>query len=188
MNMFAHEGLIGKLICGHIGTSPKLFPLITANKFPTFVVPQGILPQLARAIGAHRRGVVTSVGLKTFADPRVEGCRAKQAAGELSEDEQVVEVLKIKDKDYLLYKSFPVNVCFIKATTADVDGHLSIEKEAVRLSSLELALATRSAAGNIMRFRSSIRNGAARQGSRLIISLPRSLTKERFAVGGLPLS
>jgi len=150
MNMFAHDGLIGKLICGHIGTSPKLFPLIRANKFPTFVVPQGVLTQLARAIGAHRPGVVTSVGLKTFADPRVEGCRANKAAAQLGEDGQVVEVLKIKDKDYLLYKSFPVNVCFIKATTADVDGNLSIEKEAVRLSSLELALATKNSGGIVI--------------------------------------
>ena len=150
MNMFAYEGLIGKLICGHIGTSPKLFPLIRANKFPTFVVPQGVLTQLTRAIGAKRPGVVTSVGLKTFADPRVEGCRANKAAMELAEDEGVVEVLKIKDKDYLLYKSFPVNVCFIKATTADVNGNLSIEKEAVRLSSLELALATKNSGGIVI--------------------------------------
>lgn len=150
MNMFAHEGLIGKLICGHIGTSPKLFPLITGNKFPTFVVPQGVLTQLARAIGAKRPGVVTSVGLKTFADPRIEGCCANDAARKLSEDEQVVEVLPIKGKDYLLYKSFPVNVCFIKATTADVDGNLSIEKEGVRLSSLELALATKNSGGIVI--------------------------------------
>jgi propionate CoA-transferase len=150
MNMFAQEGLIGKLICGHIGTSPKLFPLITANKFPTFVVPQGVLTQLTRAIGAKRPGVVTSVGLKTFADPRVEGCRANKAAAELSEAEQVVEVLKIHDKDYLLYKSFPVNVCFIKATTADVDGNLSIEKEGVRLSSMEMALATKNSGGIVI--------------------------------------
>jgi propionate CoA-transferase len=150
MNMFAHEGLIGKLICGHIGTSPKLFPLITENKFPAFIVPQGVLTQLTRAIGSKRPGVVTSVGLKTFADPRVEGCRANEAAEGLSEEEQVVEVLKIKDKDYLLYKSFPVNVCFIKATTADVDGNLSIEKEAVRLSSLELALATKNSGGIVI--------------------------------------
>lgn len=150
MNMFTPDGLIGKLICGHIGTSPKLFPLVAANKFPTFIVPQGILTQLTRAIGAHRPGLVTTVGLKTFADPRVEGCRANKAAAELGEDEQVVEVLKIKDKDYLLYKSFPINVCFIKATTADVDGNLSIEKEAVRLSSLELALATKNSGGIVI--------------------------------------
>jgi propionate CoA-transferase len=150
MNMFAHEGLIGKLVCGHIGTSPKLFPLITENKFPTFVVPQGVLTQLTRAIGAKRPGIVTTVGLKTFADPRIEGCRANQAAANLSEEEQVVEVLKIKDKEYLLYKSFPVNICFIKATTADVDGNLSIEKEGVRLSSMELALATRNSGGIVI--------------------------------------
>lgn len=150
MNMLAHEGLIGKLICGHVGLAPKLFPQINENKIPTFIVPQGVLNNLARSIGAKRPGLITTVGLKTYADPRIEGCRANQAAYDLSEEEQVVELLNIKGKDYLMYKSFPVNVCFIKATTADIDGNLSIEKEPVRLSSMELALATKASGGIVI--------------------------------------
>jgi len=150
MNMFAHEGLIGKLICGHVGLAPKLHPFIKENKFPAFVVPQGVLAQLLRAIGGKRPGLITTVGLKTFADPRVEGCRVNQAAWDLSDEEQVVELLKIRDKDYLLYKSFPINVCFIRATTADVDGNLSIEKEAIKISSLEFALATKNSGGIVI--------------------------------------
>lgn len=148
MNMFAEEGLIGKLVCGHIGTSPKLFPLITANKFPTFVIPQGVLVRLTRAIGAHQPGFLTTVGLKTFADPRVEGCKANQAARDCGDD--VVEVLDIHGKDYLLYKSFPIDICFIRGTTADVDGNISIEKEAVRLCQLEMATATHNSGGIVI--------------------------------------
>lgn len=148
MNMFAHEGLIGKLICGHIGTAPKLFPLISANKFPTFIVPQGMQLQVCRAIGAKRPGVITKVGLKTYADPRVEGCKANKAAKECGDE--VVDIIHLYDQDYMFYKSRPIDVCFIKATTADVDGNLSIEKEGVRLSILEMALATRNSGGIVI--------------------------------------
>jgi propionate CoA-transferase len=148
MNMFAEDGLIGKLVCGHIGTSPKLFPLITANKFPTFVIPQGVLVRLTRAIGSHQPGFLTSVGLKTFADPRVEGCKANQAARDCGDE--VVEVLDIHGKDFLLYKSFPIDICFIRGTTSDVDGNISIEKEAVRLCQLEMATATHNSGGIVI--------------------------------------
>lgn len=148
MNLFAEEGLIGKLLCGHIGTSPKLFPLITANKFPTYVIPQGVLVRLTRAIAAHQPGYLTSVGLKTFADPRIEGCKANQAARDCPDE--VVEVLNTRGQDYLLYKSFPIDICFIRGTTADVNGNISIEKEAVRLCQLEMAAATRNSGGIVI--------------------------------------
>jgi propionate CoA-transferase len=148
INMFAHEGLIGKLICGHIGTGPKLFPLIAANKFPAFIVPQGIQLQLCRATGAKMPGVISAVGLKTYADPRLEGCKANQAAKESKDD--VVDLVNLYGKEYLFYKARPIDVCFIKATTADVDGNLSIEKEGVRLSSLEMAMAARSSGGIVI--------------------------------------
>ena len=148
MNMFAHEGLIGKLICGHVGTAPKLFPLITANEFPTYVVPQGVMVQLTRAIASKRPGVLTPVGLKTFADPRIEGCKANQAARDCGYD--VVEVLPVHGKDYLLYKSIPIDICFIRGTTADVNGNVSIEKEAGKLCQLEMAAATKNSGGIVI--------------------------------------
>lgn len=148
MNMFAHEGLIGKLICGHVGTAPKLFPLIFSNKFPVFMIPQGMQLQVLRATGAKRPGVISTVGLKTFADPRVEGCKANQAARDCGDE--VVDIIRLDEKDYLFYKSRPIDVCFIKATTADVKGNLSIEKEGVRLSILEMALATKNSGGIVI--------------------------------------
>lgn len=148
MNMFALDGLIGKLICGHVGTSPKLSAFIVANKFPTFLIPQGVMTQLTRAIAGHRPGFLTSVGLKTFADPRVEGCKTNQAARDSGEE--VVELIQIDGKDYLLYKPFPIDVCFIKGTTADVNGNISIEKEAIRLCQLSMAMATRNSGGIVV--------------------------------------
>lgn len=148
MNMFAQEGLIGKLICGHVGTSPKLSALITANKFPTFLIPQGVMTQLTRTIAGKRPGFLTSVGLKTFADPRVEGCKTNQAA--CDSGDEVVELIKVNGEDYLLYKAFPIHVCFIKGTTADVNGNLSIEKEAIRLCQLPMAAATKNSGGIVI--------------------------------------
>ena len=70
-NAIAKDGLIGKLKCAHVGTSPKIAAMVSANKFPAFLYPQGVAAQLVRAIAGHKVGVITNVGLGTFADPRI---------------------------------------------------------------------------------------------------------------------
>lgn len=72
MNALALDGLIGELHCAHMGTSPKMAALVKENKFPAFIVPQGVNAQLVKAIAGKKPGVITHVGLKTYADPRLE--------------------------------------------------------------------------------------------------------------------
>ncbi|WFD10313.1 acyl CoA:acetate/3-ketoacid CoA transferase [Tepidibacter hydrothermalis] len=146
MDHFAHEGLVKKLYCGHVGLAPKLGELAAQNKFPAYMVPQGVACHLVKAIASGSPGLLTHVGLKTFADPRLEGCKANKAA----EKEDIVELMNIDDKDYLFYKSFPIDVCFIKATTADEKGNLSLEKEAVRADQLSIATATKNSGGIVI--------------------------------------
>ena len=46
-------------------------------------------------------------------------------------------------KDCLFYKTVPVNVAFIRATTADEIGNLSIEREGMALEILSIAQAAK---------------------------------------------
>ena len=93
-NHLGHEGLVSKLFCAHIGLEPKLNKLTVENKIATYMVPQGVTAQLLRAIAGGKVGVLTHVGLKTFADPRIEGCKVNDAARAIKED--IVERLKAK--------------------------------------------------------------------------------------------
>ena len=145
-NHLAHSGLMRKLHGGHAGLAKKLGPLINANEFPAYLVPQGVNVHLLRAIAGGKPGVVTTVGLKTYCDPRLEGCRANEAA----KSEDIVELIQLGGKDYLFYKGFPIDVCFIKASTADEDGNITLETEALFDEVFELAAATHNTGGKVI--------------------------------------
>lgn len=147
-NHLGHEGLLKKLICGHIGLEPMLNKLVVENKIPAFLLPQGVTCHLTRAIGGKKPGVLTHVGLKTFADPRLEGCKVNQAAYDCNEE--VVSLVNIEGKDYLLYRYFPIDICFIKGSIADTDGNISLEKEAAVSEQMDLANATRNSGGIVV--------------------------------------
>jgi len=148
LNALAIDGLVGKLRCGHLGTAPKMSDKVFENKFPAFLIPQGVNAQMLRAVGGKKLGVITTTGLKTYADPRVEGCKVNQAARDCGEE--VVELLSIGGREYLHYKPFNIDICFIRGTSADLKGNVTIEKEAIRFDQLELATATRSCGGAVI--------------------------------------
>jgi len=88
------------------------------------------------------------VGLKTFADPRIEGCKANDAAR--NSGEEIVEVVHVCGKDQLLYKTFPIDICFLKASFGDEDGNLSLIREGAHADQLEMAAATRNSGGIVI--------------------------------------
>lgn len=148
MNALALDGLIGELRCAHMGTSPKMAALVKENKFPAFIVPQGVNAQLVKAIAGKKPGVITHVGLKTYADPRVEGCKGNQAA--IDSGKEVVELVNLGGKDYLRYLPRDIDVCFIRGTSADELGNISIEKESIEFDLFEMATATRNSGGTVI--------------------------------------
>lgn len=42
INALAQDGLIGELQCTHLGTAPKMAAMVNDNKFPAFIMPQGV--------------------------------------------------------------------------------------------------------------------------------------------------
>ena len=84
---------------------------------------------ILRATAGRKPGLITHVGLKTYADPRREACKGNDAARNCGHE--VVQLLEIDGKEYMCYKSVPLDICFLRGTYADEAGNISMVKEAV---------------------------------------------------------
>jgi propionate CoA-transferase len=141
----AHEGLLRRAITSALVDSPGLVTLAAQDKIEAYTLPQGVLSQLMRDMAAGRPGLLSKTGLGTFVDPRQQG--ARQSARTPAD---FVEVLDIAGEEWLFFKPVPVNVAFLRGTTADEDGNVTMEEEAVLGEMLAMAQATRRAGGVVV--------------------------------------
>lgn len=145
MSHFGYEGFVKRIIVGHVGLAPRLANLVGENKVEGYNLPQGVICDLYRAIAAKRPGVITKVGLRTFVDPRLDGARWNERA-----KDALVKLIELDGEEYLFFKSFPINVGLIRATTADERGNLTMEKEAFYLETLSIAQAVKNSGGIVI--------------------------------------
>jgi len=156
----AHEGLIKRLIGGSYVTAPassqppKIYEMIFQNRIEAYNFPMGVLMHLHREIAAKRPGLVTAVGLRTFVDPRINGAKMNEITRE-----DLIEVIKLQGKEYLFYKTFPIQVAIIRGTTADEDGNITMEHEVSFSVTLYQAMAARNCGGKVI---AQVKRAAAR--------------------------
>ncbi|CTQ47463.1 acyl CoA:acetate/3-ketoacid CoA transferase [Roseibium aggregatum] len=145
LNHLSHDGLVTRAIGGHWGLIPGIGRMALDGRIEGWNLPQGVISQLYREIAAGRKGVITHIGLGTFVDPRLGGGRIN----EISREDRV-RLIEIEGDELLFYPAFPINVALIRATSADENGNLAMEREALVLDNLAMAMAARNSGGIVI--------------------------------------
>jgi propionate CoA-transferase len=143
-SQLALPGLMRRTIGSNIGNEPRLGELIESGEVEAYSFPQGVLSQLCREIAAGRPGLITSVGLDTYIDPRHTGGKQGSAT------EDLVELIELAGEEWLFFRSFPIDVAVIRGSTIDEDGNLTMEDEAVKGEMLSMAMAARNSRGMVI--------------------------------------
>lgn len=142
---YGHEGMVKRVIGGHWDRAPRLGDLALAGKIEAYNLPQGVISHMYRDIAAHNLGTFTTVGLYTFADPRNGGGKLNDVT-----TEDLVKVVSVEGEELLLYKAFPIDMVFLRASYADEYGNCTVHREIGPLDVTAMAQACKNSGGRVI--------------------------------------
>ena len=140
-----HDGLLRRVIAGNFGRMPKVAQAAQENKICGYNLPQGVISQLYRACAAGQPGLFSKVGLHTYVDPRHGGGKVNKVTAE-----DIVSHVEVEGEEWLFYKATKIDVAFIRGTSADRSGNISMEREALTLDCLAQAMAAHNNGGIVI--------------------------------------
>lgn len=153
---FKHEGMVKRVIVGHNGSNHSIMALQAANKVESYNFPQGVIEHMFKTRAKGLDIELSKVGIGTFADPRIEGGKTNDCT-----KEDLVSVVNINGEEYLAYKTPKIDVALIRGTTADEEGNLTCEDEAVLTNIQAIAMATKASGGKVIcQVKNVVRKGA----------------------------
>jgi len=134
-------GLIRGISTPYFGFMPTFQKLVAENMIEAYSWPMGASASFFREVASGRPGVITKIGLDTSIDPKEGGGRLNK----LAEERNTCKVRRIvvDGEDYLLYEAPKPNYAFIRATSADGMGNLTMERELFRGTVLSIAQAAK---------------------------------------------
>jgi acyl CoA:acetate/3-ketoacid CoA transferase len=124
-----------------LGFSPWLQKLVLEDRIEFYGWPIGITAYWFREVGSGRPGLLTRIGIDTFLDPRNEGGALNPTANKMMSCK--ISIISIDNNEYLLYQAPKPDYAFVRATTADENGNLTMEDEGIRGTVLAIAQATK---------------------------------------------
>ena len=145
LNHLGHEGLLRRVVAGHWARMPRVGNLALEDKIQAYNLPQGVICQLFRAVAAGKPGSFSKIGLHTFVDPRHGGGRVNAIT-----TKDIVKLVEVDGEEWLFYKVGKVDVAFIRGTTADTFGNITMEREPLTLNNLAMAMAAKNSNGLVI--------------------------------------
>lgn len=145
VNRLAYPDLLKRIVTGALVNTPAIQEMAKNDQVEAYTLPQGSLSQLMREMAAGRPGLISHVGLHTFVDPRFGGGRQSKSA-----TEELVDVIEVDGREWLFYKPFKVDIAFLRGTTADEQGNITMESEAIFGEMLSMAQATKRNGGVVI--------------------------------------
>ncbi len=145
MSPLAQKGLVKRDIGGHWGQSPRMCEMAEHNEIEAYNFPMGVMAQLMRAAAAGMPGVLSHVGLGTFLDPRQQGGRLNEAT-----KEELIRLQEIDGKEWLFYPCIYPDIAFIRGTSADTEGYVTMEDEVLYTDSYATAMAAHNNGGKVI--------------------------------------
>lgn len=139
---FAHTGMVKRVYGSHWSWAPRLARMAADGEIESAIWPQGVLSQLLRDKTGARPGLLSSVGLGTYLDPRT---RSGVPPTTL-----LPQTVELNGQTWLHYDTPDLEVAVVRATTGDADGNLSFEHEGAILDALHAAQAVRANGGLVI--------------------------------------
>jgi acyl CoA:acetate/3-ketoacid CoA transferase len=146
-NRLAHAGLLRRVVGGSFSRVPthELNAAIRNDALEAYNLPMGTVLGMMRAAARDEQGLLTTVGLETFVDPRLGGGRLNERT-----TEDLAEVVEFRGREQLFYPTPRIDAAILRASLADEWGNVSFEREAFVLGALHVALAAKNSGGQVI--------------------------------------